>query len=234
MEKNTKSIVSPPVIKNLSCQRAFFIPTDTPTRVIKQYLEKRAEKKHKFLFSHLYKLKNKVALLGGIGAPAAVLAVEPMIYSGVKEIIMLGFCGGLLKKINLFDVFLINRAFSEEGTSSFYLPKKNKFDSSVKLNQEIEYKLKSKHRMFKKASVVSTDAPYRETQKWIELQQKKGIELVDMEASAVFALSEYHGVEAAAVMLVSDVIKADSHHVGFNKAKFEQQIRQTFFPFFYE
>ncbi|MFW6140797.1 MAG: hypothetical protein ACOC5S_05535 [Acidobacteriota bacterium] len=226
MKRNDPSVVDPHRIKNLNRSRAFFIPADTPGKVIKKYLEQKAEKKQSLLFSRLYFLKNSVVLLGGIGAPASVLAVEPLIHSGVKKLIILGFCGGLTEKINLFDVFLINTAFSEEGTSSFYLPKKNKFDSSVKLNQEIEQKLKSKHRMLKKASVVSTDAPYRETQKWIDLQQKKGIELVDMEASAVFALAEYYDVEAAAIMVVSDVVKADSHQIGFLETKVNDQIKK--------
>jgi len=231
MKKNDPSMTVPHRIKALNRPRAFFIPADTPNRVIKNHLEKKAGKKQNLMFSHLYFLKNSVVFLGGIGAPAAVLGVEPLIHSGAMEIIMLGFCGGLTEKIDLFDVFLIDTAFSEEGTSSFYLPQKNRFDSSVKLNQEIEQKLKSEHRMLKKASVVSTDAPYRETQKWISLQQKKGIELVDMEASAVFALAEYYGAEAAALMVVSDVIKADSHQIGFLEPKFNEQIKKTFFPF---
>jgi len=234
MKKKDPSVVAPHRIKNLNQSRAFFIPADTPSRSIKKQLEKNAQKKQNLMFSHLFHLKKSVVFLGGIGAPAAVLAVEPLILSGIKEIITLGFCGGLTEKTNLFDVFLINTAFSEEGTSSFYFADKNEFTSSKKLNKEIEQKIRSNHIMPKKASVVSIDAPYRETQKWIDLQQKKGVELVDMEASAVFALAEYHEVEAAAVMVVSDVIKADSHHVGFNKAKFRRIIKQTFFPFFYE
>jgi purine-nucleoside phosphorylase len=234
MKKKDPSVVIPHKIRNLNRSRAFFIPADTPSRSIKKQLEKSAQKKQPLMFSHLFLLKKSVVFLGGIGAPAAVLAVEPLILSGIKEIIMLGFCGGLTEKTKLFDVFLIDTAFSEEGTSSFYFADKNEFASSEKLNKEIEQKFKSNHFMPKKTSIVSTDAPYREIQKWIDLQQKKGAELVDMEASAVFALAEYHEVEAAAVMVVSDVIKSDSHHVGFNKAKFSHIIKQTFFPFFYE
>lgn len=232
MKKNTESIVLPPKIKNLKSQRAFFIPADTPRRAIKQHLEKKAEKKHKFLFSHLYTLKNEAVLLGGIGAPAAVLAVEPLIYSGVKEIIVLGFCGGLTEKIDLFDIFMINTAFSEEGTSSYYIPDKNKWTSSKKLSKEIEQKFKSNYMVLKKASIVSIDAPYRETKKWLLQKQKMGIELVDMETSAVFALAEYHHIEAAAFMVVSDILRPQSHQVGFLETKFNDRIKKILSIFF--
>lgn len=226
MRKNTESIVVPPKIKNLNRSQALFIPADTPSKVIKQHLEKNAEKKYKFLFSHLYESKNKVILLGGVGSPAAVLAVEPLIHSGVKEIIALGFCGGLTEKINLFETFMINTAFSEEGTSSHYISHKKRFASSEILNKEMEQRLESKHIPYKKASIVSMDAPYRETKKWLADKKKKGIELVDMETSAVFALAEYYKIKAAALVVVSDVIKADSHQIGFLKPKLDDQIKQ--------
>jgi len=230
-KKTTELIVNPPKIKNLNRSRAFFIPADTPGKVIKKYLEQKADKKKYLMFSRLYFLKKSVVLLGGIGAPAAVLAVEPLIVSGVDEIIVLGFCGGLSRKTNLFDVYLINKAFSEEGTSSYYIPEKKEFFPSERLNQETSQKLISQQIVIKKASLVSTDAPYRETKKWLAHKQKMGIDLVDMEVSALLALAEYHGVKAAAVMVVSDIIKDDSHQIGFLKTKFSKQIKKTFFSF---
>jgi len=226
-------MVKPPKIKNYGCQRAYFIPADSPRGIVKRELKEKAEKREKFLFSGLYKIKNNMFLLGGIGAPAAVLALEPLICSGFREIIILGFCGGLSEKISLFEPYVIKKAFSEEGTSLSYFPNKNEFPSSNKLSKELEDRLKSNNIDFKTASIVSTDAPYRETRDWINLQQKKGIELVDMETSAVFALAEYYHMEAAALMLVSDVLGTESHQIGFLKTKFNDQIKQIL-SIFYE
>ncbi len=229
MKKSSTSMVKPLKIKNLHVQRAVFIPADTPKKTIKSHLEKKAVTKQKFLFSHLYSFKNKLVLLGGIGAPAAVLAVEPLLFSGVKELIILGFCGGLTENIHLFDTYLINTALSEEGTSPKYIPEKKEFSSSHKLSLEIKQKLKSNHIDCGTASLVSTDAPYRETKKWLSHQVKTGIKLVDMETSALFALAEYYRIEAAAVMIVSDIIRSGSHKIGFAKTNFQDQVKNTFF-----
>jgi len=221
-----------PKIKNLNTQRAFFIPADTPGRTIKKYLEKKKFKKQNLLFSQLYRSKNNIILLGGIGSPAAVLALEPLIRSGVNEIIVLGFCGGLTEKANPFDAFLIRIAFSEEGTSSHYIPHKNEFLCSKNLFEEVEKRFQSNHIDFKTGSIVSTDAPYRESKEWILEKKNKGIDLVDMETSAVFALAEYYQIKAAAVMVVSDVFKGKLHQIVLARPKFNHRIKQIFYPFF--
>jgi len=231
MQKNTSSLVKPPEIKPLNCRRAIFIPADTPSKVIKTHLEKNAAKKQNFLFSHLYRFKNKVVLLGGIGAPASVLVIEPLICSGINEILVLGFCGGLTKDINLFDSFIVKKALSEEGTSSHYIPFKSEFFSSEDLSEEIRGKLKSNNSVLKTASIVTTDAPYKETKEWLTDKQTKNIELVDMETSSVFALAEYYQVKAAAVMVVSDIVNPAFHKTGFTKIKFDNKIKEIFYPF---
>ena len=231
MKKNTASIVKPPEIKHLNCRRAVFIPADTPSRIIKTHLEKNALKKQKFLFSNLYRFKDKAVLLGGVGAPASVLVLEPLICSGATEILLLGFCGGLTKDTNLFDPFIVRKALSEEGTSSHYIPFKNEFFASEVLSEEIREKLKSNKSFLKTASIVSTDAPYRETKEWLTDKQIKNIELVDMETSSVFALAEYYQIKAAAVMVTSDIIKPSFHKIGFTKTKFAERIKEIFFPF---
>ncbi|MBD3413860.1 MAG: hypothetical protein GF421_05440 [Candidatus Aminicenantes bacterium] len=232
MKKNDPSVVLPHRIKNLNRSRAFFIPADTPGSTIKKYLGEKADKKQKLMFSHLFFLKKSVALLGGIGAPAAVLAVEPLLCSGIKELIILGFCGGLSEKLKLFDACLIHTAFSEEGTSSNYMPQKKIFHPSQKLTQEVKKLFQSAQIPIQTASIVSTDAPYRETKEWLRQKRSRGIDTVDMETSALFALSDYHQIHAAAVMLVSDLIKPDIHKKGFSQKRFDARVKDIFFPFF--
>ncbi len=231
MQKKTSSIVKPPKIKHLNFRRAVFVPADTPSNTIKTHLEKNAVKKQNFLFSHLYIFKNKVVLLGGVGAPASVLVIEPLICSGVNEILVLGFCGGLAKDIKLFDSFIVKKALSEEGTSSHYIPFKGEFFPSEDLSEEIKEKLKSNKTVLKTASLVTTDAPYKETEEWLTDKQTKNIELVDMETSSVFALAEYYQIKAAAVMVVSDVVRPAYHKIGFTKTNFNKKIKEIFFPF---
>jgi hypothetical protein len=52
-----------------------------------------------------------------------------------------------------------------------------------------------------------------------------------METSAVFALAEYYGLQAAALMLVSDIISEDKHKVGFSSPLLHKNIKKYFLPF---
>ena len=75
------------------------------------------------------------------------------------------------------------------------------------------------------------DAPYRETRPWLKSMQQKGATAVDMEISAVFALSEFHGVEAAALMIVTDELFSGRWKVCSADGVLEEKIRSFYLPF---
>ena len=84
---------------------------------------------------------------------------------------------------------------------------------------------------FQRGTIVSTDAPYRETRDWLKVKHTQGIDLVDMEVSAVLALASFYGLEAAALMLVSDKLSIQGHRIGFAQPKTQVQMERYFLPF---
>ncbi len=52
-----------------------------------------------------------------------------------------------------------------------------------------------------------------------------------MEASAVFALAEFHNIKAAALMLVSDKLSDDKHKIQMKHSMLLTNIKKYFFPF---
>jgi purine-nucleoside phosphorylase len=64
--------------------------------------------------------------------------------------------------------------------------------------------------------------------------QEKRIDLVDMEASAVFAIAEFYKIEAAALLIVSDELFSGKWKYDFLRSELEKKIREYFFPFIRE
>lgn len=233
MKKNIDDelIVKPKPLRDFVRERTVYIPVDSPSRFIQKAIRKSLTKEKVTAFGNLYLLKNKTILYQCVGAPLAVLTLERLIASRAKEIIILGFCGSLNPKAKIKTAVSITKALSEEGTSKHYFPRKRIFYPSASLKKKVENKLRDLGHPFLHGAIVSTDAPYRETQSWLTLKQEKGIDFVDMETSAVFALAEYHNIHAAALMLVSDELTLSKWKTGFHNDKFAQIIENYFFSF---
>jgi len=224
-------IVKPKPIKRFKHRRVLYVPCDSPEGIIYKFIKKDILAEKNLGFGHLILLQDKTILYQSVGASAAVLAFEPLIASGATEIIMLGFCGSLNVQYKYLKAAVITKALSEEGTSRHYFPKRRIFYPSPKLKKIIEKALQRRRLSFYQGSLVSTDAPYRETRSWLERQQAKGIDFVDMEASAVFALAEYHGIDAAAMMIISDELTSKKWKTGFKYPRMLRRIIDYFFPF---
>lgn len=140
---------------------------------------------------------------GGYGAPAIADTVETLIALGVKEIILIGMCGGFAERVNVGDVLIPNKILSEEGTSLHYF-------------EDIEFVTQSPNMVSKAVryysnyfntyqdSTVTTDAVYRQTFYKEDYWRKLGCSGIDMEASALLSVSRYHGIESNVILLVSD------------------------------
>lgn len=230
-EEKSRLIVTPRPLKGISLREVFFVPMDTRSRRFSAHLTRLGFSRRKTLQGSLYHKNDRAAHLGCIGAPAAVLALEPLLLSGTKKVLILGFCGSLVRRFSIGDAVVITKARSDEGTSRHYVPGKKVFRATVEFSRDIENKLSEIGLAYSRCSLVSTDAPYRETKVWLEKFQRHGIEGVDMEAAAVFALAEFYGVEAAALMIISDELCGGSWKSGFGKSLMEKCAEKYFIPF---
>lgn len=229
--KKDDGIVKPQPIRGFGQKTVLYIPVDLPSFKIQKLLKRKAKKTKNTQLGQLHGFENTAVLSQCVGAPLAVLALEKLIASGAQEVIILGFCGALNEEIDIGEAVSITEAASEEGTSRHYFPKKRLFRASFPLKSRVEGTVAKHGLSFVNGSVVSTDAPYRETQSWLDRNRAGGVGFVDMETSAVFALADFHGIQAAALHLVSDKLTASSHHRGFNSLKLARNIQKYFFPF---
>ena len=227
------SIVRPRPIRGLRTERVIYVPCDLPSGLISAGLKKHSRARKDLRFYVLYLVNNQAVISGALGAPAAALALEPLVASGAEDIILLGFCGSLSERFALGDLVSVAGAYSDEGTSKHYQPKRTAFFPSAGLRDELEEELRARGLEFKTGKIVSTDAPCRETRSWLEKSRRRGAELVDMETSAVFALAQCRGARAASLQIVSDELWTMKWKSGFSGRLLVERVRSAFFPFLF-
>jgi purine-nucleoside phosphorylase len=150
------------------------------------------------------------------GAPQAVIALEKLIVLGAKRIWVLGWCGSLQPTLRIWHLIIPTAAISEEGTSSHYPIGEKPLESDSKLNRILEKELKRNSFPFTKGPIWTTDALYRETPNKVKQYQAQGILAVEMEISALMAVTHYRSIAMAALLVVSDELFALKWRPGFS------------------
>ncbi len=138
----------------------------------------------------------------GIGSPTIITLLEELTALGVTKFLYVGYAGRLNTTINEADSFIVNKAFSICGTSFFY-----DNESFISYANSLSDKVKSKLNLSEKI-VLSTDAPYRETQSVLDFYKRKEATLIDMETASVLAFFKQNNTEVACVLIASDLIES--------------------------
>lgn len=165
---------------------------------------------------------------GGYGAPASVDTLETLIALGVKKIVIIGLCGGFSRKISVGDVLVPHKTLCEEGTSHHYFEEIEFAFPDRELADSASAYFSQSFRVLTDASVTG-DAVYRQTFAKEAYWRERGCAAVDMETSALLAVSKYYGLSAASVLLCSDKhpIDGKSGNWEWGKENF-QEIREKY------
>ena len=177
----------------------------------------------------LAKSKNRVAVAGGfgVGAPVMAVLVEEFAAWGVGRLALMGVAGGLQPALQTGDLVLVESAIRDEGTSHHYAPPALMVSASPKLTTSLATAVHITHLPLHKGITWTTDAPYRETAVAVAHYQQMGVQTVEMEVAALLAVAHYCQVEAAALLAVSDSL-ADGVWRPANKPKLpEKHLAQT-------
>jgi uridine phosphorylase len=151
-----------------------------------------------------------------VGASAAAMNLEELIAYGAKRIYELGVAGAIDPSLSPGDVVVLKGAFSDEGTSKHYFKGEKWFSSSHSLSEQLEKSLREERVKYVRGNAWTTDAPYRETKKKVVRYRRIGVQVVNMESSAIFALAAYRRAEAASVQIVSDLVAKEGWEPAFH------------------
>lgn len=155
-----------------------------------------------------------------IGAPAATLAVEVMIASGVKKVLMMGVAGSLSPLCQIGSYVIPTWGVREEGTSYHYMPSSWCPKPSMRLVRELSEGLSCLEP--RSGGVWSTDAPYRETLRKVRKYARMGVLAADMETTALMAVSRKRKAEFAAVLTISDLMYGAEWQPAFGTRKLKR------------
>jgi len=131
-----------------------------------------------------------VSIMGsGMGMPSiSIYAHELFDYYGVKQIIRVGTCGGLLPDMQVGDLVLASAASTDSAMNQ---QRFSGWDYSAKIRV---------------GNVFASDWFYHPDEEFIDKVQKMGILALDMESAALYALAQQHNRRALTILSVSDVI----------------------------
>ncbi len=142
----------------------------------------------------------------GIGSPTTAMLMDELIADGVEAFLSIGFAGCLDDSIEMGEFIVCDKAIRDEGTSHHYVESEKYVRASDTLTAEIEESLRNRDEPFHIGSSWTTDAMYQETKTEVERYADEGVLTVEMEASAVFAVADYRGVEAGSMFVISDYL----------------------------
>lgn len=140
----------------------------------------------------------------GIGAPALTAFAEEMIAWGVKRFVIVSWGGILQPDLQSGDIVVVDKAIRDEGTSHHYLPYEKFAHADVPLMTSLTMQLSAQTLSIKTGAAWTMDAPYRETKAEVEQYRSEGIQVVEMETAALFALAQVKNVAAASLVVAAD------------------------------
>lgn len=167
---------------------------------------------------------HRIAVIGGfgVGAPAAAIVLEELVAFGVRNFISIGTAGTLQKNVKIGDLVVCERAIRDEGTSHHYLPTEKYAYPNADLTEALTNSLENFSLPFTKGISWTIDAPYRETFEEAQLYQSEGVIAVEMEASALFSVAQFRGVNIASMFAISDSLADIEWHPQFHSDATQQ------------
>lgn len=158
-------------------------------------------------YTGTYKGKRISVMGSGMGMPSiGIYSFELFTFYDVENIVRIGSCGAYTKDLALYDVVLVDGAWSEStfAQTQAKVPT-NVTKPSAILNQKIRDVAATLNIPLHEGLVHSSDVFYRESFKEYEqIRDEHGCIAVEMESFALFHNAQVLGKNAACLLTVSD------------------------------
>ena len=159
-----------------------------------------------YAYTGYYKGRKITVMASGMGMPSiGIYSYELFKFYDVENIIRIGTFGSYTKDLNLYDLFLVDSAYSD---SSYALVQNNNqnniLESSDFLNKIIINTAEKINQKLKIGTIYSSDVFYKESDNYKELYNNYNCLGVEMESFALFSNALVLGKRATCLLTVSD------------------------------
>lgn len=145
-----------------------------------------------------------------VGAPMSVGMMEQLFVMGVEKVVVFGTCGVLDHSISDCSIIIPNSAIRDEGTSYHYAPPSDEIPVNEKYLPEFTKMLDELKIKYTIGKTWSVDAFYRETREKVIRRQKQGCICVDMECSAISAVTKFRQKDCVQFFYAADNLDAET------------------------
>lgn len=169
----------------------------------------------------------ELSIMGsGMGMPSiGIYSYELFKFYGVENIIRIGSAGSYTDDLRIYDVFLVEDAYSR---SSFAQVQSNNNNSIIEASSELNNQIKEYAEKLgvnlKTGRIHSSDVFYNEdSQDFLKVSEKYGCQCVEMEAFALFSNAKVLNKKAACLVTISDSLvssqatTAQERQIAFNE-----------------
>lgn len=177
-----------------------------------------------YAYTGTYKGKEVTVMAHGMGIPSmGIYAYELFKFYDVEKIIRLGSCGAYIEDLNLLDIILVDKSYTESNFAYTLNNDDTKMAiASASVNKQIEKVAKNKNINIVKGNVFSTDCfDWYITDLNVFLNRlPKDLNAIaaEMESFALFYLAKMFNREAACLLTV-----VDSHYKKEELSAIERQ-----------
>jgi purine-nucleoside phosphorylase len=158
-------------------------------------------------YTGFYKGKRVSVMGSGMGMPSiGIYSFELFSFYGVENIIRVGSCGSYSPRVNVYDVIIVSKAFSESSFAQVAFGENQKLlGADPSLTKKLNASAKKLGYPVLNEIINSSDVFYRKDS-GIPKQacDEYGCVAVEMESFALFANADYLKKHAACILTVSD------------------------------
>jgi purine-nucleoside phosphorylase len=143
----------------------------------------------------------------GMGTPSLSIVVEELLNLGAKQLVRVGTCGGIATGLRPGDVVIATASCPVDGATRTYLHGEPYAPAAdFDLTHRIVHAAEASGVEARIGLVASVDVFYNTDADYAQRWRDRGVVAFEMEASGLFLLAARAGVQAACLLVVSDLV----------------------------
>jgi DeoD family purine-nucleoside phosphorylase len=148
----------------------------------------------------------------GMGGPSAAIYYTELIHLGVRRIVRVGTAGGLADGLQMADTVIAVSATPDDPSVALHtLGETHAPTATYALVEQAAARARAIGATVHVGPIVTSAVFYDQREGIMQRWKQRGHLAVEMEVATLYTLAALHGIEAVALMTISDLITAEGH-----------------------